>query len=639
MKTRVLVLLAAFVSVAPAAEELFQRDKVRSLHLTISEKEWDAIQPSGGRMPFGPGGGFNPQPVPEKKEEKKDDEPRDKKKSAFGMTFPYGKGQIEFEGNTWKDVGVRFKGNSTYNGSTRGNKRPFKIDFDRHVPGQVFQGYETLNLQNDIMDSSHLRQAIAYQLFTDAGIPSPRTTFARMTLTVPGKHEKQYLGLYTVIEEVNKAFLKRHFASNKGLLLKPERIQGLPYLGENWKAYANYQPKTDVKPELTRRFIEFVRLVDRANDEDFRKQIASYLEIDSFLRFLAVNVLIVNLDSFMGLGHNYYMYLDPKTNKVTFIPWDLDLSFAAFGMGGNDQINLSIDRPAMGNNKLISRLLAMPEYKKAYHEHLKKLTEGAFKRDNMNKTMDALNKVLASSLRDEPRGGGGFGPGGFGGPGGGNSLKSFVEKRTDSVVAQLDGKSEGVTPRGFGPGGFGGPGGGPGGFGPGGFGPGSFLVKPLVEATDKNKDGKLTEEEALTAAKKLFVELDKDKKGSLDEKALTASLEKLLPAPPAPPGGGFGGPGGPGGFRPRSPAPGLAISILKQADTDKDGQLTEKKLIEAVKVLFKESDKNKDGKLDEKELGEGIAKLMPPPRFPGFGGGPGVPGGERPRPQPEGGRP
>src|SRR5262245_27618194 len=147
MLTRWLPLLC-LLALAPAARaeeekqpDLFQSDKVWTFHLTVSEKDWEAMQPTGGRMGFGPG---QPRP-PERREEKKDAK-RDAKVGAFGMTFPFGKAKLEFAGNTWNDVGIRFKGNSTYMASSRGMKRPFKLDLNHHVKGQVFHGQTMLNL-------------------------------------------------------------------------------------------------------------------------------------------------------------------------------------------------------------------------------------------------------------------------------------------------------------------------------------------------------------------------------------------------------------------------------------------------------------------------------------------------------------
>ena len=105
-------------------------------------------------------------------------------------------------------------------------------------------------------------------------------------------------------------------------------------------------------------------------------------------------------------------------------------------------------------------------------------------------------------------------------------LKTFVEKRAESIAAQLAGKSKGFSPP---PLNFGQPGGG------GGFGPGNQLARPLVERLDTNKDGKVSEEEFNGGMKKLFAEWDADKSGSLDQKKLADGLQKLLPPP-----GGFG---------------------------------------------------------------------------------------------------
>jgi enterochelin esterase-like enzyme len=76
--------------------------------------------------------------------------------------------------------------------------------------------------------------------------------------------------------------------------------------------------------------------------------------------------------------------------------------------------------------------------------------------------------------------------------------------------------------------------------GPGGFRAGNQLAGPLLKRADADKDGKMTREEFLAAAQKLFDEWDKDKKGSVDEKQLAEGLNGLLPAPGGRPGGGPG---------------------------------------------------------------------------------------------------
>src|SRR5439155_14189898 len=125
---------------------------------------------------------------------------------------------------------------------------------------------------------------------------------AEVTLTVAGKYEREYVGLYVLIEQVGGPFLKAHFKDSRGMLLKPAGLQGgLAYLGEDWKPYEQrYRPKGEADKKQQRRLIDFARLVNRAGDEQFRKEVGAYLDVDQFLRFLAANALLANLDSFLG---------------------------------------------------------------------------------------------------------------------------------------------------------------------------------------------------------------------------------------------------------------------------------------------------------------------------------------------------
>lgn len=524
-------------------------------------------------------------------------------------------------------------------GTAGGLKRPFKIDFNHYVAGRQFHGLKMVSLNANAMDPTQLRESLSYAVFREAGVPAPRTAFVRLYVTIPGMYEKEFAGLYTLVENVDNTFLKSRFQSAKGLLLKPERVRALEYLGEDWRQYEDrYRPKTDPNARTRRRLIEFTKLVNNAADEQFRKEIGSYLDVDEFLRFLGANTLLSNLDSLLGTGHNYFLYLHPTTLKFAFIPWDLDLSFATFDMRNspNQLMDLSITRPHTGRNNLIERLLAIPEYDEAYRQHLKRLVAMYFNVDRLGKDIETCEATLkdmvaeeakAIANRKESRGfGPAFGPGRMFGQG--ISLASFVAKRVESVNAQLAGKSKGFSPADmpFGPGGgrgrgFGRGGGREGGFAPGGlpgrgFNPSTFLARPLLDATDANRDGKLSKEELTEAARRLFARWDIGKKNSLDEKALADGLNTLLPGSPGlpdgpPPGERPGGPvfGGPGTL--------FAGAIMRRADADKDGRVTLAEFVAAAESLFKQCDRDKNNLLDEDEIAAGLNLLMPVP--PGFG--------------------
>lgn len=574
-------------------DDLFGPDKLWSIHLRIGAKEWEAMQPKGG-FAFGK--------FPMKKDEPKP-KPKDKEKGdihvgkLFGMEFPYVKADMEFEGQKFADVAVRFKGNSTYMSSTQGLKRPLKIDVNRYVEDQSLHGISMLPLANNTFDATRIREALGYALFRAAGVPASRTAFVKLNLTVPGKHDNVYVGLYTLIEPVDKTFLRNHFKDTKGMLLKPEKIQGLPYLGEDWKAYdGKYNPKRPPSAKQARRLIDFTKFLDKADDQAFRDGIADFLDVDGFLRYLAVNSIIANIDSFVGLGHNYYLYLDAKTNRFHFIPWDLDLTFANFPMmaSAEQQIDWSIAKPYMGKNRLVERLLAIKDYDRAYRGHLATMTRTAFAKDAINDAIAVLEKTVKDAVALEPKlEKKDFGPFNF--KTNTVSLREFTSKRLASIVAQLDGKSEGKTLGGFG---FGG--------GKGGFGLGAMLSRPIMTAVDADKDGKLSLDEVKSAMKRLFKECGGVEGKSIDDKALAAAIDRLLPPPPMPKGVqpkfkfSFGGM--------------VSGNLIKQADGDNDKRLTLDEMQSTAEKLFKEWDKDKNGGLDDKELIEGLNRLFVPAR-------------------------
>ncbi|HTU94040.1 MAG TPA: CotH kinase family protein [Gemmataceae bacterium] len=647
-----------------ASAQVFGLDKVWSMHLTIQPDQWEKMQPKRGQD------GFGFPPAPPKNEgaaENRDAKPAEpagdaKRRGGFGFEFAYVKGELEIDGRTFKDVGVRYKGGGSYASSQGRLKRPFKIDLNCYDSAQAFRGLKKLTLNNNVMDASAAREVLSYCVYRSLGVPASRTAYVRLTLTVPGKYDKEFVGLYTLVETVDKTFLKDRFGSAKGLLLKPERVGPLEHLGDDWQAYEErYRPKTPGDVRAKQRLIAFTKLIQKADDKTFKQEIDKYLDVDEFLRFLAVTVTLVNMDSFIGLTHNYLLYLDPKTNQFVFLPWDLDLSMAAFGMMGSpeEMMDLSIRQPNTNRNRLIERLLADDKVYAVYKGHLRKLLEKGFTEQGIRQDLAVINAAIepikkqekeAATARHEDEGRRGFG-GGF------NripDLPGFAAKRVASIVSQLDGKSKGKVLSGR----F-------------GFGPGGFLVRPVLDAADKDKDGKLTKEEVNAAVKTFFAKLDKDHKGALNQDALADGINKLLPRPPGfgrpggpggppaggpppggpgtppnagPPPGGPGGPpagppaGGPGapGGRPAFGPPGglggmYARSLVEKAG--KDGKVNEERLLAAAAKLFTEADKNKDGKLDDKELIEAMNKLMPPFGPPGGNrqfGPPGAPPGGPP---------
>jgi spore coat protein CotH len=181
------------------------------------------------------------------------------------------------------------------------------------------------------------------------------------------------------------------------------------------------------------------------------------------LRFLAATALQSNLDSVFTVGHNVFIYLDPLSDKFVFIPWDLDLSFGGFfRYGSPDQLaDLSLMRPYPGEFKLVDRLLAWNETRDRYRKVLQELSTSSFSKEKLLRDLDAVEKATrqiiiketkAAQARKEEAVRVTFAFQRVPAP----PLQTFIEKRTESVAAQLAGTSKGTIPAT----GFGGKGGG-----------------------------------------------------------------------------------------------------------------------------------------------------------------------------------
>jgi len=134
----------------------------------------------------------------------------------------------------------------------------------------------------------------------------------------------------------------------------------------------------------------------------------------------------------------------------------------------------------------------------------------------------------------------------------------------------------------------------------GGFRLGDYLAQPLIQLLDRDKDGKLTKDELVVGVKQFFKNQDKDKSGKLAQKEISDGLTAIIPTPK-----GFWGS--------RAPAFGLgelfAPDVVRRADTDKDGKVTEPELVAAAEALFQEYDREKKGKLGEKEIARAINRV------------------------------
>lgn len=436
------------------AAELYGLTNIWSVTLAFTAEQWKAIEPS--RVPPVPNMWAGGQLVLRNPKAQ-----RNGLAGVIGLDYNWVKGQMEFAGQDFPDVAVRYRGNGTYVNSLFGPKQPFKVDLNKYTKGQRVAGVRTLNFVNAIPDNSYLHDALGEKLFRDLGVPAPRTAYAYLTLKVEGQPAPQPLGLYVLVENIDTDFARDRFGTKDVPLFKPVTPDLFKHLGDDWQAYAGiYDLKTQATPDQLARVIEFARLVSHADDDEFARRLAEFLEVEEVAAFVAGHVLLSAYDGFLANGQNFYLYLDPSSHRFGLIPWDQDHSWGEFGYvaTADKRERASIWQPATYAHRFLERLMKVDQFRAAYRGHLERALDQYFTCDRLFREIDQVAAVIRPAVAAEsafrlkrfdqavstnwlsgPRDGAPEGP-----KAPVHQIKRFITNRIQSIRDQLDGRAEGV---------------------------------------------------------------------------------------------------------------------------------------------------------------------------------------------------
>jgi len=223
------------------------------------------------------------------------------------------------------NCGFRERGNSSRNINENEPKKPLKIAMDAFVE-QSYNGVKKFNLQNFTHDPSLMHDALAYSIFRELGIPAPRTAYAQ--LYVNG----EYMGVYLMVENVDKTFLKIHFGSqnNDGNLYKTDKGAALYLndLGNDPSPYIDAGLKLTTNEETNdySKVIDFIHFLNQQERLDFDAEFKKRFDVENYLKILAVEKFIRSWDNYWAGGNNFYLYEHPD-GQYRWIPWDMNETF------------------------------------------------------------------------------------------------------------------------------------------------------------------------------------------------------------------------------------------------------------------------------------------------------------------------
>lgn len=323
--------------------------------------------------------------------------------------FTYFKGDVRIDGQLIKNVGIRKKG---LIGSLNVERPSLKIKFSEYVEQDPVEGLDRLTLNNNNQDPGRICQYLSYKLFRDSGTHAPRCGFARVS--VNGK----YLGIYSNVEPIKSDFLKHSFGESSGAL----------YEGTITDFYPEFVEKFEKKNKKAK--TKYVQAVaDALSSEDMNdrqlEELEKLVDVDSFLKYWAMESMIGFWDSYCSNQNNYYIYRASASKQFYFIPWGADSAFTE-----SSPIPPFFVRPKSVHSKslLTKRLYKKESVRAKYKTTLMSILEKNWDEEKLVAEIDRLEKLLEQYVMEENDG--------FEG-----SLKKyrrFVKSRRKAIVREFE---------------------------------------------------------------------------------------------------------------------------------------------------------------------------------------------------------
>lgn len=272
----------------------------------------------------------------------------------------------------FSNVMVRLKGGA---GSFRPVDDKPGLTVKMEKSGRLFHGLKKFHLNNSVQDDTCLSEWMSSEVFRQAGVPAARAAHAAVELN--GRR----LGLYVLLESINSDFLAQYFNETHGNIYS---------LGANADITGPLE-RNGGREETDGAELRALAAAARESDrERLRLQLPKVLDMPRFISFMAVEVLLDHWDGYTRNIKNYTVYHDPETDKIVFMPHDLDQVLR----DANAPINPN------GVQGIVARaILRHPETRAQYQERFKEVFTHFFVAPVLTRRIDEQLARLAPQLK------------------------------------------------------------------------------------------------------------------------------------------------------------------------------------------------------------------------------------------------
>jgi spore coat protein CotH len=347
---------------------------------------------------------------------------------------------LRVDGKTYRDIGVSFRGNNSFTAVPAGLKRPLSLTVD-FVHDQDLLGQRSLKLLNANQDPTFLRTPLYLDIAREY-IPAPRANFVRVVIN------GESWGIYVNQQTFSKEFLNETHGTAAGTRWKSPNNSvggGLSYLGDSIALYRRwYEIKGKDDTVAWRKLIHVTKVLNETPADRLADALAPIMDVDAVLKFLALDVALVNNDGYWRDGSDFNLYLSPA-GRFSLLPHDANEGLRTGGRGGSGaqpEPLTTLDDP---NKALRHKLLAVPALRTRYLDYVGDIAEKWLDWQRLGPAVEKYRSLIADDVARDTRKldtneaflTGIFGTG-DGAPPSASTLRGFADLRRAALLAHPD---------------------------------------------------------------------------------------------------------------------------------------------------------------------------------------------------------
>ncbi len=379
------------------------------------------------------------------------------------LTANYGTGEniladLTVEGVTYPEVGVRFRGNTSYTRTGDSEKKSFNIEMDFVDEDQTLMGYRTLNLNNAYLDPSFMREVLYFHEARNY-VPTPKANHVHLIIN------GQNWGVYANVQQINADMMAEWFPSNDGDRWKVETggagggqpdgagtnpgqrpprggvppsadttgtnpgqrpprggappsadttgtnpgqqppgggafggDRALTWQGDDPAVYESlYLLKAENTDDPWAHLIALCEVLNNTPADQLEEALEPIMDVDRWLWFLAVESVFGDDDSYLTKGSDYQLYYEPESGRMHPLQYD-----------GNEALNarLSTRDPMDGEDDadrpVISQLLSVPALRQRYLAHVRTVLNRSLTWETLGPQVEQYERLIEAEVRADP---------------------------------------------------------------------------------------------------------------------------------------------------------------------------------------------------------------------------------------------